>query len=94
MLNLGVVRDATLVGTNDFIIFSETLENVGKRGVESLHLTMDLCSDGSTSAPVEIHPCLKGRRSVRVSSTSRCALSDACLWFVASGAMLSCAIGG
>ena len=27
-LNLGVVRDATLVGTNDFILFSETMETL------------------------------------------------------------------
>jgi hypothetical protein len=54
VLNLGVVRDATLVGTNDFVVFSETMEAVARRGQESMHLSMDLCADGSTSAPVDI----------------------------------------
>ncbi len=54
-LNLGVVRDATLVGTNDAIVFSESMEAVAKRGVESLHLDMDLCPDGSSSAAVDVH---------------------------------------
>jgi hypothetical protein len=54
-LNLGAVRDATLVGTDDFLIFSETMENVTKRGVESLALTMTLCADGTTSAPISIN---------------------------------------
>ncbi len=53
-LNIGVVRDATLVGTNDFLIFSESMENVAMRGIESLLVTMTLCPDGSTSAPVDI----------------------------------------
>ncbi len=56
-LNLGVVRDATLISTNNFIVFSESIEAVAKRGTESLHLDMALCANGTTSAPVEIHPC-------------------------------------
>ena len=53
-MNLDVVHDAALVGTNDFIIFSETMENVAMRGIESLYLDMQLCADGSTSAPVDL----------------------------------------
>jgi len=53
-LNVGVVRDQTLVGTNDFLVFSESMENVAMRGVESLLITMDLCPDGSTSAAIDI----------------------------------------
>jgi hypothetical protein len=31
------------------------MENVTKRGVESLALTMTLCADGTTSAPININ---------------------------------------
>lgn len=53
-LNIGVVRDLDLVKTNDFVSFFETMENVAFRGVESLLITMTLCPDGSTSAPIDI----------------------------------------
>jgi len=32
MLNVGVVRDTTLVGTNDALIFAEQFEAVARRG--------------------------------------------------------------
>lgn len=38
-LDLGIVRDSTLVGTNDYRMFVETFEGVAKVGVESLAVT-------------------------------------------------------
>lgn len=38
-LDLGVVRDADLVGTNDYITFVETFEGVAKVGIEVLEVT-------------------------------------------------------
>lgn len=38
-LDLGVVRDSELVGTNDYLNFSETFEGIAKIGVESLAVT-------------------------------------------------------
>ena len=60
VLNIGVVRDVTLVGNNDFLVFNETMEAVAFRGLESLYLEMSICPDGSTRLPVEIHPCPQG----------------------------------
>lgn len=59
-LDLGIVRDSVLNGTNDFQIFAETFEQVAFHGVEALRLTIDTCPDGSTSAPVDINPCAGG----------------------------------
>ena len=53
-LDLGLVRDSTLNGTNDYKIFLETFEGVAKVGVESLRVTSGLAIKGSaagTSAP-------------------------------------------
>lgn len=49
-LDLGLVRDSTLNGTNDYKIFLETFEGVAKVGVESLRVTSALAIKGSTSA--------------------------------------------
>lgn len=49
-LDLGLVRDSTLNGTNDYKIFLETFEGVAKVGVESLRVTSNLAIKGSTSA--------------------------------------------
>lgn len=38
-LDLGIVRDSTLVGTNDYRMFVETFEGVAKVGVESIQVT-------------------------------------------------------
>jgi hypothetical protein len=61
-LDLGVIRDSTLVGTNDFIMFSETFENVHYHGLpaESYALDIDICADGSTSLGIDINPCVSG----------------------------------
>ncbi len=50
----GAARDSTLVGTDDYLVFSESMENVAMRGVESVLITMTLCPDGTTSAPIDI----------------------------------------
>lgn len=49
-LDLGLVRDSTLNGTNDYKIFLETFEGVAKVGVESLRVTSTLAIKGSSSA--------------------------------------------
>ena len=49
-LDLGIVRDSTLVGTNDYLMFLETFENVAKVGVESLKITSTININGSASA--------------------------------------------
>lgn len=56
-LNLGVVRDSTLVGTNDAIMFSEFMENVAFHGNMAYRIDFDICPDGTTSLPVAITPC-------------------------------------
>jgi hypothetical protein len=38
-LDLGVVRDANLVGTNDYLTFVETFEGLAKVGIQSLQIT-------------------------------------------------------
>lgn len=60
-LDLGIVRDSTLNATNDLQMFAETFEGVAKFGpIQSYVLTMDVCSDGSTSGTVDINPCVSG----------------------------------
>lgn len=41
-LNLGVIRDATLVGTNDMLMFQETFENAAYHGVPGETYTYDI----------------------------------------------------
>lgn len=49
-LDLGLVRDSTLNGTNDYKVFVETFEGVAKVGVEALRVTSALAIKGSSSA--------------------------------------------
>jgi hypothetical protein len=49
-LDLGIIRDSTLVGTNDYKMFVETFENVAKVGVESLKVTSTINVNGTASA--------------------------------------------
>jgi chemotaxis protein histidine kinase CheA len=49
-LDLGLVRDSTLNGTNDYKVFLETFEGVAKVGVESLRIESTLAIKGSSSA--------------------------------------------
>lgn len=59
-LDLGMVRDSTLNAVNDFQLFSETFEGTHFHGVESQEIIMDVCSDGSASALIDINPCSVG----------------------------------
>ena len=49
-LDLGIIRDSTLVGTNDYKMFIETFENVANVGVESLKITSTINVNGTASA--------------------------------------------
>ena len=49
-LDLGIIRDSTLVGTNDYKMFIETFENVAMVGVESLKITSTINVNGTASA--------------------------------------------
>jgi chemotaxis protein histidine kinase CheA len=49
-LDLGVIRDSTLVGTNDYKMFVETFEGVAKVGVESLKVTSTISVNGAAAA--------------------------------------------
>lgn len=51
-LDLGVVRDSVLNGTNDLQIFSEEWIQVCQVGLESLRLEIALCPDGTAPEPV------------------------------------------
>lgn len=51
-LDIGVVRDSTLVGTNDYIQFTENFEAVAKVGLEALKITSTTNVWGKTSAAV------------------------------------------
>jgi hypothetical protein len=49
-LDLGIIRDSSLVGTNDYKMFIETFENVAFVGVESLKITSSLSINGVAAA--------------------------------------------
>jgi hypothetical protein len=49
-LDLGVIRDSTLVGTNDYKMFVETFEGIAKVGVESLVVTSTISVNGVAAA--------------------------------------------
>ncbi len=49
-LDLGIIRDSTLVGTNDYKMFVETFEGVAKVGVESLVVTSTISVNGVAAA--------------------------------------------
>jgi hypothetical protein len=49
-LDLGIIRDSTLVGTNDYKMFVETFENIAFVGVESLKVTSTISVNGSAAA--------------------------------------------
>lgn len=52
-LDLGVIRDSTLVGTNDYKMFVETFEGVAMVGVESLHVTSTFSITGESQAAID-----------------------------------------
>jgi hypothetical protein len=49
-LDLGLIRDSSLVGTNDYKMFIETFENVAKVGIESLKITSTISINGVAAA--------------------------------------------
>jgi hypothetical protein len=51
-LNLGVVRDSTLVRTNDYMEFSENFEAAANIGCESLWITSTISVSGKAQGPV------------------------------------------
>lgn len=61
-LDLGVIRDSSLVGTNDMLLFAETFENAHYHGVpgESYTYDIDICANGATVAADDIAVCVSG----------------------------------
>ncbi len=55
-LDLGLVRDSTLNGTNDYKMFVETFEGVAKVGVESLRVTSTLTPTGMVAGTLDTRP--------------------------------------
>jgi hypothetical protein len=53
-LDLGLVRDSTLIGTNDYKTFVETFEGVAKVGIESLRVTSRLEPTGMAGGTVDL----------------------------------------
>jgi hypothetical protein len=49
-LDLGIIRDSGLVGTNDYKMFIETFEAVAKVGIESLKITSTISINGVAAA--------------------------------------------
>jgi chemotaxis protein histidine kinase CheA len=49
-LDLGIIRDSTLVGTNDYKMFVETFESVAFVGIESLYITSRISINGVAAA--------------------------------------------
>jgi hypothetical protein len=49
-LDVGIIRDSTLVGTNDYKMFVETFEGIAKVGVESLAVTSTISVNGVAAA--------------------------------------------
>jgi len=49
-LDLGIIRDSTLVGTNDYKMFIETFEGVAKVGIESIKITSTIAVNGVAAA--------------------------------------------
>ena len=49
-LDLGIIRDSSLVGTNDYKMFVETFEAVAKVGIESLAITSTISINGVAAA--------------------------------------------
>jgi hypothetical protein len=49
-LDLGIIRDSSLVGSNDYKMFVETFEGVAKVGVEGLAITSTIAVNGVAAA--------------------------------------------
>jgi hypothetical protein len=53
-LDLGLIRDSTLIGTNDYKTFVESFEGVAKIGIESLRVTSRLEPTGMAGGTVDL----------------------------------------
>ena len=49
-LDVGIIRDSTLVGTNDYKMFVETFEGIAFVGVEALKITSTISVNGVAAA--------------------------------------------
>jgi hypothetical protein len=49
-LDLGIIRDSSLVGTNDYKMFIETFEGIAKVGIEGLAITSTISVNGVAAA--------------------------------------------
>lgn len=49
-LDIGIIRDSTLVGTNDYKMFIETFEGIAKVGIEGLKVTSTISVNGAAAA--------------------------------------------
>jgi hypothetical protein len=49
-LDIGIIRDSTLVGTNDYKMFLETFEAIAKVGIEGLSVTSSISVNGVAAA--------------------------------------------
>jgi hypothetical protein len=49
-LDLGIIRDSSLVGSNDYKMFVETFEGVAKVGIEGLAITSTIAVNGAAAA--------------------------------------------
>jgi hypothetical protein len=49
-LDLGIIRDSSLVGTNDYKMFVETFEGIAKVGTEALAITSTININGTAAA--------------------------------------------
>ena len=49
-LDIGLIRDSTLVGTNDYKMFTETFEGLAFVGIESLAVTSTISINGAAAA--------------------------------------------
>jgi hypothetical protein len=56
-LDLGLVRDSVLNATNDFQLFFETWNGIGKIGIESLWMTSTVCPSGATAPAGTLITC-------------------------------------
>lgn len=54
-LDIGIVRDSALVGTNDYRMFVETFEGVAKVGIESIRVRQTFKVSGAASALEDIN---------------------------------------
>lgn len=59
-LNLGLVRDSTLNGTNDFEVFFETFEGLLWLGPFGLTLTLTTCPNGTSQAAASVSNICSG----------------------------------